>query len=148
VPYPAFLRFDSEKEYREHFERVYCSTPTRTFDGIEVRFRKGDFDHCCFEASRRDGVKDRFSRKRAERLDWIRATLQDPNSELYVGWDKNLKRYDRGRRVALVMNDYVVVIALKGQDQADFVTAYVADTPAAPGQKSTIEKIRMGPRWA
>jgi hypothetical protein len=32
--------------------------------------------------------------ERAERMDWIKATLQDPNAELYVGCDREKKRYD------------------------------------------------------
>lgn len=134
--------------YRAHFEAAYCHGPIRTFDGIEVRFRKGDFEHCCFESSRRNKVKDKFSKNRARRLDWIKTALEDPNSEQYQGWDKNRKRYDRQRRVILVMGNYVVVIALKNLKRADFVTAYVADTPASPGRPSTVERIRMGPKWA
>lgn len=119
-----------------------------TFDGIAVRFRKGQFCHCFYESSRRNRVKDVFSAKRAQRIDWIKAALQDPNSERYQGWDKRRGRYDARRRVALVMGNYVVVIALKGRKQADFVTAYVADTPATPGRPSTVEMIRRAPKWA
>jgi hypothetical protein len=89
-----------------------------------------------------------FSTKRAERIDWIKAALEDPHSERYEGWDKQRKRYDPSRRVTLVMGNYVVVIALKGQQRADFVTAYVADTPARPGRPSTVDMIRRGPRCA
>ena len=141
------LQLQSMTRYRTHFERVFCQGPVRTFDGIEVRFRKTDFDHCCFESSKQDGTKDTFSQKRAERLDWIKAALEDENAERYQGWDKHQKRYDPKRRVTLVMGDYVVVITLTGQNRADFVTAYVADTPAPPGRESTVDKIRKGPKW-
>jgi hypothetical protein len=148
VAYPILLDLGDMATYRTHFEITYCRAPIKTFDGIQVRFRKRDFDHCCFESSRRDGVKDRFSLPRARRLNWIRAALQDPNSERYQGWDKRRKRYDRRRRVVVVMGNYVVVIALKRRGWADFVTAYVADTPAVPGRLSTVDMIRKGPRWA
>lgn len=39
-----------------------------TFDGIAVRFRKRDFDHCFFESSRRDGGKVDFEHLPPERL--------------------------------------------------------------------------------
>jgi hypothetical protein len=145
--YPPLLDLADEAQYRAHFEAIYCRGPVIAFDGIEVRFRKRDFNHCCFESSRRDGVKDAFSRPRAERLNWIRAALKDPNSECFQGWDKKRKRYDGRRRVAVVMGNYVVVIALKGRERADFLTAYLADTPAAPGRPSTVDRIRRGPKW-
>ena len=74
-------------------------------------------------------------------MNWIKAALQDKNSELYKGWDKQQKRYDGNRRVAIVMGNYVVVIALIGDSKANFVTAYVADT------SRTLEKIKGGPKW-
>lgn len=145
--YPPLRKCTSPAEYRRHYENVYCRGPIRTFDGIAVRFRKRDFNHCFFESTRRDGSKNVFSRKRAERMDWIKTALQDPNSERYQGWDRVRKRYDKTRRVVVVMGNYVVVIALTGSKTADFVTAYVADTPGRPGQPSTIDKIRSSPKW-
>ena len=112
-----------------------------TFDGFAVRFRKGRFNHCFFESSNRNGVKDKFSKKRAERIDWIKAALEDPNAELYMGWDKKKKRDDKRHRVALVVNDYVVVIRLHNNKKAQFVTAYVADS------LSTLNKIKRNPKW-
>lgn len=148
MAYPVLLQLATPAEYQAHYEAVYCAGPVVTFDGIAVRFRKDKFSHCFFESSRRNGVKDVFSTKRAERIDWIKAALEDPHSERYEGWDKQRKRYDATRRVTLVMGEYVVVIALKGQRRADFVTAYVADTPSRPGRPSTVDLIRRGPRCA
>ncbi len=93
-------------------------------------------------------MKDCFSWKRAQRLDWIKAALQDSQSERYVGWDKKRKRYDSSRRVTIVNGDYVVVIALRNPSRAVFVTAHVADTPPRRGRPSTIQQIRRGPKWA
>ena len=148
MAYPALVQLASETEYRTRFEAIYCTGTVQTFDGIAVRFRKHQFDHCFFESSRRDGAKDQFSTKRAERIDWIKAALEDSNGERYHGWDKKRKRYDASRRVTIVMGNYVVVIALKGQQLADFVTAYVADKPSKPGRPSTVDMIRRGPRCA
>ena len=97
--YPPLLHLQSEEAYRAHFEAVYCRGPIQTFDGIHVRYRKKKFEHCCFESSRRDGVKDQFSPSRARRLNWIKVALEDPDSERYQGWDKKRKRYDDRRRV-------------------------------------------------
>lgn len=141
MAYPELVRYATEPEYRQHYERVYCRGTIGCFDGIEVRFQKRQFDHCFYESSKRDGVKDLFSTKRAERIDWIKAALQDGLAELYQGWDSRRRKHDLGRRVALVMVDYVVIIRITGPSRASFVTAYVADTPR------TLAKIKGGPRW-
>jgi hypothetical protein len=148
VAYPPLLKLATAAEFRSHYEGTYCRCPIVTFDGIAVRFRKRHFNHCFFESTNRDGTKNLFSQKRAERIDWIRAALQDATAERYWGWDKNRRRYDRARRVTVVMGDYVVVIAITSPTTADFVTAFVADTPASPGRPSTIDQIRRGPKWA
>jgi hypothetical protein len=140
MPYPPLVNYSLEEEYRRHFERVYCSGPVVTFDDIPVRFRKKDFDHAFFES--RQAKDDTFSIIRAERIDWIKAALKDTHSERYVGWDNKQKRYDRKRRVALVMGSYVVVIALTAAGSGIFITAYVADS------EKTLKLIRQGPRWA
>jgi hypothetical protein len=111
-----------------------------TFDGIPVRFRKRDFDHAFFESKR--AKDDSFSLTRAERMDWVKATLEDPESERFIGWNNKSKRYDRKRRVAVVMGNYVVVIALSARGHGHFITAFVADS------EKTLEKIRKGPKWA
>jgi hypothetical protein len=147
VPYPPLIHYASEAEYRSHFERVYCCGVVTTFDGIAVRFRKQDFDHCFFESSRRDGKKDAFSPLRAQRIDWIKAALEDPGSEMYVGWDNAKKRFSKNRRVVIVMGDYVVAILITGSGKGIFITAYVADTPGTPTRPSTIDMIRKGRRW-
>lgn len=141
MAYPPLVQYQTIDEYRAHYERVYCREPITTFDGIDVRFRKNRFGHCFYESSRRNQVKDKFSIQRAERIDWIKTALQDPDAELYVGWDGTRKRYDRNHRVTLVVGNYVVVIRLSGTKKAQFVTAYVADSP------STLQKIKGNPKW-
>ncbi|MCP5003133.1 MAG: hypothetical protein GY941_04150 [Planctomycetes bacterium] len=147
MPYPLLVQYGTEAEYRRHFEHVYCSGPIKTFDGIKVRFRKNMFDHCFFESSRRDTNKDTFSIKRAERIDWIKESLQDPKSERYAGWDRKKKRHNKKRRVTIVMGNYVAIIQLTGSDKADFITAYLADTRGNKGRPATIDLIRSGPKW-
>ena len=141
MAYPPLVQYQTADEYRDHYERVYCRKPIITFDGIAVRFRKNRFDHCFYESTRRNQIKDKFSIQRAERIDWIKMALQDPDAELYVGWDATRKRYDRKHRVTLVVDNYVVVIRLSSIKSAQFVTAFVADSP------STLQKIKRNPKW-
>jgi len=137
LAYPPLVQYQTELEYRRHFEHVYCCGPIQTFDGIEVRFRKSMFDHCFFESVY--SKDDTFSPRRAERVDWIKAALEDPGAELRMGWDNKKKRPANDRRVAIVMGDYVVIIRIRGA-KADFITAYVATG-------RTIGKIRSHPLW-
>jgi len=141
LAYPPLVKYGNPEDYRAHFERVYCQNTIPTFDGIQVRFRQNRFEHCFYESTRRNKIKDQFSSLRAERIDWIKAALQDPNADLYVGWDSRRRRHDRTHRVAVVVNDYVVIIRLTGQQKSDFVTAYVADS------QSTIARITKSPKW-
>lgn len=144
---PRLVELQSERECRARFEKMYCRTPILTFDGISVRFRKRQFDHRFFESTTHDGVKNRFSSERAKRIDWIRAVLESPDAELYQGWDNRKRRHDPNRRVAIVLGEYVVMIALISADSANFVTAYVSEPPE-PGRLSAVQKIRRGPKWA
>lgn len=146
MDYPPLVKYDSAVKYRQHFENIYCRGPLATFDGIQVRFGKTDFNHCFFETV---GTKDdTFSFERAERVDWIKAALQDPSSELYVGWSRKKKKLDFKRRVAIVMHNYIVVISMKNKQNADFCTAYLAGTVPLKGRNfSTLDLIKTGPKW-
>lgn len=146
MPYPPLINFSSEADCQAHFERIYCCGPIMTFDEIAVRFRKSDFKHCFFESV--NAKDDTFSPKRAARIDWIKAALEDVTSERFVGWDSKKKRYDRNRRVTVVMGNYVVVMAITGHKTASFITAYVADSPRTPSRpRNTLDMIRQSPRW-
>jgi len=139
--WPELCEYQSEGEYRTHFERVYCKGTISTHDEIEVRFSKKNFDHCFYESSQRDRNKDQFSWQRADRIDWIKATLQSPQAILKQGWDRDRRRNTCESRVALVKDEYVVVIRLTSEKEAFFVTAYVADDPYS------IQRIKGSPRW-
>jgi len=141
IAYPPLVSYTTELEYKSHYERVYCRGPIHTFDGIDVWFRKEQFEHCFYESSKRDDIKDVFSWRRAERIDWIKAALQDPLSELYFGWDNKRKRHNRKRRVLIVQGNYIVIITLRrNMVEANFVTAFI-DLP------HTLSQIRGSPRW-
>lgn len=138
--YPPLLQGKTPDEYRSIFEAMYCRGPIQTFDGIEVRFRRKDFNHCFFESVH--SKDDTFSPLRAERIQWIKSALQDPDSDRRIGWDSTRKLFDKNRRVAIVMGNYVVVILLTGNKKADFVTAFVADSDR------TFQMLKKSPKWA
>lgn len=139
---PRLVHYATEAEYRRHYQTHCCRSVVRTFDGIRVFFPQRQFEHAFFEsAGRRARDKSVFSRKRAERIDWITAALQDSAADLFVGWDRNKTQEDPNRRVCLAFGNYVVVIRLKkGGHSATFITAFLAD-------RSTVGKIRSNRRW-
>ena len=96
-------------EYKQHYDKHYCREKIFTFDSIRVHFRQSKFGHVFYESSARDGKKDTFSQSRAERIGWIRATLEHPKAELYQGWNKDDKVYDNSRRVSVVYDDFVLL---------------------------------------
>jgi len=137
------LHCESEEEYRICYENNYCRTPILTFDGIRIFFKKECFKHAFFESTNRDGRKNLFSQVRASRMNWIKKTLLSPDASLFQGWNKKSKTYSSNRRVAVVVDNFVVVIRLslnrKGILKGEFITCYEAN--------NSIEKIRESPRW-
>jgi len=140
---PQLVHYSSIDEYRQHYESHYGRAQIYTFDGLRVYFPKQQFKDAFFEsASRRRRDKSVFSWQRAERIDWIKAALQDSSADLFVGWNRDKKTYALERRVCVAYGNYVVVLRVaKNKKTATFITAYVAD-------ETTIQKIRSGPRWA
>lgn len=141
---PPLIHYATVADYRSHYERVYCRGNIQTFDGIRVYFGASKFGHVFYESTARDGRKDAFSRVRAQRIEWIKATLEHPMATLFEGWDKTSRQYDATRRVAVVYEDFVVVVAMglkrNGSLKANFVTCYQAD--------NSIGKIRSSPAWS
>lgn len=140
---PALLKLDDEDAYRQHFVRTLCRARIETHDGIRVYFSADTFEHAFFESSDRRGADDVFSLTRAERMDWIAAALADPNALCCQGWDAKRQCYTPKRRVTVVVQDFVIVLALStrrdGTLKANFVTCFKAENSAA--------KIRQSPRW-
>ncbi|MGB4247145.1 MAG: hypothetical protein WBJ75_05435 [Pseudohongiellaceae bacterium] len=141
---PPLVHYATLNEYRLHYEQAYCRNAIHSFDGIRVHFSPDKFDHMFYESSARDGRKDVFSPVRAQRIDWIKATLEHPEAALFEGWDKVHRRYDATRRVAVVYEDFVVIVVMRlnedGNLKANFVTCYQAD--------NSIGKIRNAPTWS
>ena len=146
--YDSLLFLSTIEDYRLHFHKEYCKGPVQTFDGISVRFRKTVFDHAFFESTKRNQIKDQFSKERASRMGWIKRVLNDSTAELYVGWNKKNKSYDDKSRVALVVGGYVVIIRFINEINAEFVTAYVANSkPSGIQRISSLAAIRKSPVW-
>ncbi len=139
MPLPPLLYYKTEAEYRDHYRRVYCRGVIETHDRIRVFFQPQRFEHAFYEGR----GKTRFSPVRAQRLDWIGATLAHPEAVLYQGWDNKGHRYVPERRVSVAYEDFVVVVALSlGRNEVlkgKFITCYQAD--------NSIDKIRRSPLW-
>jgi len=144
VRLPDLLIYKNESDYLAHYQKEYCRKGVVTFDGIRVYFRKRKFFHAFYESTNRDGRKNHFSKRRAQRMEWIRATLENANSDLFQGRDKHKKKYDPGRRVCIVYEDFVVILQMRLKAnrklKAEFVTCYQAD--------SSIGKIKRSPKWS
>ncbi|MCA1287911.1 hypothetical protein [Salipiger bermudensis] len=140
---PPFLNLPDEAAYRAHYEATYVRSRITTHHGIPVFFHKDKFGHAFYEATNRDGVKNQFSMPRAQRMNWIGATLNAAAADWYQGWIKPRKRYDPSRSVAVAFGDFVVVLRFSakqnGELRANFVTCYDAD--------NSIGKIRQSPTW-
>lgn len=137
------LNLDSEKEYLDHFKEHYCSKKIITHDGIEVTFHEDMFKHAFYIRCARSlkKPKDTFSKERSERMDWIKDVLSDSTIEMKFGWDSYLKRYDNNSRVAMIIEDYVVVIKVLSKTKARFITAYIIDS------EKVKNKIAASPTW-
>lgn len=135
---PPLLACTTQQEFLEHFVNLYCRHPVTTFDGIQVRFRRDQFYHCCFDSIHTKD--DTFSQERAERLPWIKTVLESPDAELRVGWDNVNKRPATNRRVAIILESYIVIIKLRSNGRANFVTAFVDNGRA-------VAQIRTNPLW-
>lgn len=132
----------TEPELRQLWSETYCIAPIITFDGIEVRFYTNMFDHAFYESAEHK-AKDKsiLSLNRCEKMLWIKDTLLDPDALLKQGWDTKTKSYDDTRRVALVKNNYVVIILIYAYKKARFITAFQID------DDENLEKFKNGPEW-
>lgn len=137
------LKLNGKEEYKDYFVKKYCNRKIYTFSGIRVKFYEDQFEHAFYESSnhkKRD--KSIFSYKRAERIEWIENVLKDRTAQLYIGWDRDKKKYNENRRVSIISpEDYVVIINIINENEAKFITAYSANI-------TTARNIRKGPKWA
>lgn len=126
-----------ELEMRKLWKKEYCLADIETFDGVKVKFYEDMFDHCFYESdNRKKKDKSILSLNRLEKMLWIKDTLQDGTAILKKGWDTKEKEYFKDRRVAIVKDNYVVIIRFTGVLKAKLVTAY---------EKNDIDNILEAP---
>lgn len=134
----------TEEELRQLWSDTYCNSgnPIITFDNIPVKFYSNMFDHAFYEsANRQEKDKSILSLNRCQKMLWIKDTLEDQTATLKQGWDRNSKKYRNNRRVAFIKDNYVVIIKLRINMQAIFVTAYELQ------DDDNISKIKQSPDW-
>lgn len=145
----SFIIDEEVNFYKNIYKKVYCNRPIETFDGINIKFYVDTFEHAFYESTnRKEKDKSKFSYKRANRIYWIKWVLENPRAELYIGYNLRIKSYDSSRRVAVCVDNYVVIIQMdrRNNQRAKFVTAYLADGINGKGQKA-IDLIRSGKKW-
>lgn len=144
----SFIIDEDTHFYKNIFNDFYCKSPVKTFDNILVFFKEDDFEHAFYMSqNRRKKDKSMFSHKRARRIYWIKWVLENPNAELYKGYNHKTRAYEDNRRLALCVDNYVVVIQFRAnRNKAKFITAYVADGINGHGQKA-IDLIKGGEKW-
>ena len=118
----------SEVDLRKIWRDEYCEQDIFTFDKVQVKFYEDMFDHAFFESANRvEKDKSILSLNRLEKIHWIKETLHDKDAILKKGWDTKNKVYFEDRRVAIVKENYVVIIRFTGLLKAKFITAYEKD---------------------
>lgn len=141
---PPLVHYQTEAEYRDHYKSAYCRRKIQTHDKIPVFFQPQKFEHAFYESTGKYTGKNKFSPSRAQRIDWVKATLENSQATLYQGWHKDKKIYVPDRRVSFVYESFVVVIDLfLGNNQSlkgNFITCYTAD--------QSIDKITSSPIWS
>lgn len=126
-----------EAEMRKIWKDEYCKNPIKTFDNVTVHFYENMFDHCFYESeNRKEKDKSILSLNRLEKILWIKQTLLDKTAILKKSWDTANKVHFENRRVAIVKENYVVIIMFTAFMKAKFITAY---------EKNDIENILLGP---
>lgn len=146
MPYKKIKSQDmSEAELRKLWADEYCdpAKPIVTRDGILVKFYPEMFDHAFFE-SEDWKAKDKsiLSLNRCQKMHWIKEALQDEEALLKQGWNKDTRTYDDKRRVALVKDNYIVIIIVYKEKKARFISAYQVD------DDENLQAILNGPDWA
>lgn len=136
------LKLKTVEEYKKYFIDNYCSQEIYSHDGVQIKFYEDQFEHAFYESkNRQKRDKSLFSEERAQRMQWIKEVLMNESAEMYVGWDRDKKRYNKNRRISIITpENYVVVLNIIDEMNAKFITAYVAS-------KTNADKIRSAPKW-
>lgn len=121
---PNDVCYSTVQEYQEHYKRVYCRQKIYTADGIRVYFDPWRFDHAFYEGKKKGII---FSWERARKIDWIKFTLEHKDADLRFGYYPEKKQTELNRRVAVIFENYQVVLELYLKNDvltAKFKTAF------------------------
>ena len=145
------LKADSEAELKEKYRQIYIETYVKSalgeeifiydWHGVRVRFHAKTFDHAFFfffDYRFGDGYHDKFSKKRARCILWIKEVLSASRGtiECINQMRRDSRNRLRKRRVLIVVEEkYVVVLQATRHNDLEFVTAY-------PASEGYIRKIR------
>jgi hypothetical protein len=100
------------------------------------------FKHAFFESyNRQEKDKSILSLNRCEKMFWIKDALEDSSAILKQGWINKTKTYDNNRRVALVKENYVVIILIYSVKKARFISAYEINNV------NNLKLFLGGPHW-
>lgn len=137
---PPLLKLDSERDYRDHYERTLVNGgPVVLADGTKVYFYLSNFDHAFFGYSNKwDAKKDKFDLDRAERMDWIAYVLLSPSAEAFKDEHSSMRKI---RKITLLSSQkYLVVTQVESNKKEIFVTAF-------PCTDSKAAQVRNSPKW-
>ena len=139
---PPLLKLSDQAAYHQHFVAKYCAEPMLAHDGIPVYFKRRSFYHAFFDTV--VYKDDTFSSVRAERMNWIEATLTDPQTQRLQGYLSKSKTHDPSRRVELRHENFIVVLIMgikrDGSLKAEFLTCYAVHNNRLP-------KVQQAPIW-
>lgn len=133
------LEADTQEEliekYREVYVNEYVNQEIFDFKGNRVIFPYKQFDHAFTESKdyrNSQGVHDRFSKKRARYILWIKKVLMKDTGKVDYKFEyRSEVREKRGKRViariyAVIEEKYIVVLDKK-EDKLYFVTGVPHD---------------------
>lgn len=136
---PPLLILESEEEYREHYIRTLANGPAViTPDGIQVDFYEDKFDYVFWgRSSSWQKKKDRFAPERAQRMDWIRPLLVDPNADIRRESGSDYRNY---RLILYYPDPYMVVTKAVRRGRETFMNAY-------PCSRERLNEKSKFPKW-
>lgn len=127
----------TEDHFRALFQYLYVEAHwyARLPEGaVRVTFHPHHFAHAFFKESARGAPRTIWQPRRAERLLWIGYTLENPTEVHQV----NSSRFDFFCRLSdREAPWYLVVIDQRGNETANFVTAYPLDHREAANSRKT-----------
>lgn len=140
---PPLLQLPDASAYRRHYVAACCRAAVFTNGGVRVFFRQQRFSHAFYDNWGQGGAKRQFSKMRGERMNWIRDTLESPQTVCRQGWLAKNRAHTPARGVFHLYGDFVVIVRFSltrsGALKGNFITCYAAS--------DSIGKITAAPLW-